>query len=81
MSPIKLHYFGGPYDGATEVLDHELLGLREHQSFRLAHVTPQFLHVYACDFWSRLPGETPEVEVRHVEVNPRPDLPVEEPAV
>lgn len=72
MRPIEIHYLGGPYDGAKEVLDRKAMGLKHQQGFRLAHLTAQFLHVYECEFWSKRPGKMPRVEVRHLEVRKRP---------
>jgi hypothetical protein len=65
---IKVHYVGGPYDGASEHLYPGHLGLQPYGPVQLAHLTAMFLHVYRCECW----GLASEVVLLHVEVRRRP---------
>ena len=72
MRPIQIHYLGGPYDGAVQHLDLDMLPLEDCQPFELPHLTKAFLHTYRCDFWQDS-NAMPVVEVQHAGVRQLPE--------
>jgi hypothetical protein len=51
---LKISFFGGPYDGAREVLDANKMGIVPMEGFELPHTFKgsRCIYIYLCEFWN-----------------------------